>query len=129
MICIVDLSRVTVILPALDEAAALPDRALPRPAAQAENVLPPTHRWAERDPAAAARLAAVRPVIGAVAERNRLRVENLLEPAALRRLAWSPPSPADAVAIAEMLRESGAREWQISLVAEPLAAALAGVAS
>ena len=56
---------------------------------------PPAHRWAERDPAAAARLSAARATIAAIAEANRMPVENLLAPDALRRLSWDPPQPAD----------------------------------
>jgi len=41
---------------------------------------PPAHRWAERDPAAAARLAAARETVGALATTYRLPVENLLSP-------------------------------------------------
>ncbi len=70
------------------------------------------HRWAERDPAAAARLAAAREAIGALATEHRLPVENLLAPDAVRRLAWEPPSPATAAAIGAMLAGYGARPWQ-----------------
>ena len=55
---------------------------------------PPAHRWAERDPAAAARLAAARAAVTAIAEASNLPVENLLSPDALRRLSWDPPQPA-----------------------------------
>src|SRR5690348_18291510 len=76
---------------------------------------PPAHRWAERDPAAAARLTAVRRVVTTLAEDNRLPVENLLSPDALRRLSWDPPRPPDEQAVAQALAEYGARPWQIGL--------------
>jgi ribonuclease D len=85
---------------------------------------PPAHRWAERDPVAAARLAAARAVVTALAEESRLPVENLLSPDALRRLSWDPPRPCDEQAAAEALAGYGARPWQIELTAEPIAKAL-----
>jgi ribonuclease D len=89
---------------------------------------PPAHRWAERDPAAAARLAAAREAVGALATENRLPVENLLTPDALRRLAWEPPSPATPETITAALAGYGARPWQIDLAAVPLADAFAAAA-
>src|SRR6185437_8855894 len=86
---------------------------------------PPAHRWAERDPAAAARLAAAREAVGALATANRLPVENLLPPEALRRLAWEPPAPASPEAIRAVLTGYGARGWQADLTAGPVAAAFA----
>jgi ribonuclease D len=85
---------------------------------------PPAHRWAERDPAAAARLAAARATATAIAEANRLPVENLLAPDALRRLSWDPPQPADAETVSLALSAHGARPWQVELTAGPLAEAL-----
>jgi ribonuclease D len=102
---------------------------------------PPAHRWAERDPAAAARLTAARAVVTALAEQNRLPVENLLAPDAVRRLCWDPPPPgggpggqqdggqSDAQAVAQALADYGARPWQVELTAEPIARALADAAS
>ena len=89
---------------------------------------PPAHRWAERDPAAAARLTAAREAIGALATAHRLPVENLLSPDALRRLAWEPPVPATTETIAAALRASGARPWQAELTAGLLAEAFASAA-
>jgi ribonuclease D len=84
---------------------------------------PPAHRWAERDPAAAERLAAARAVVAAIAETSRLPVENLLSPDALRRLSWDPPQPGDPVTVGEALAEYGARPWQVELTADPIAEA------
>jgi ribonuclease D len=52
-------------------------------------------------------------------------LENLLQPDALRRVCWMPPDPAGPAEIAEFLRGRGARQWQVDLVAAPLAAAFA----
>jgi ribonuclease D len=93
---------------------------------------PPAHRWAERDPAAAARLAAARGAVTTLAEENRLPAENLLSPDALRRISWDPPWPrsgpggeqSDEQAVAQALADYGARPWQIELTAGPIARAL-----
>jgi ribonuclease D len=90
---------------------------------------PPTHRWAERDPVAAARLGAAREAVGSLATAHRLPIENLLPPDALRRLAWEPPDPATAETIAAALTGYGARPWQAELTAVPLAAAFATAAT
>jgi ribonuclease D len=87
---------------------------------------PPAHRWAERDPAAAARLAAARAAITVIAEAHNLPVENLLAPDTVRRLSWDPPQPCDADSVAESLAGYGARPWQIELTAGPVASALQG---
>ncbi|RFU38886.1 ribonuclease D, partial [Actinomadura logoneensis] len=81
----------------------------------------PAHRWAERDPAAAARLTAARAVVTTLSEEYTVPAENLMQPDAVRRLSWSPPpGPVDADAISDALRGLGAREWQIGLVVPPL---------
>jgi ribonuclease D len=90
---------------------------------------PPAHRWAERDPAAAARLTAAREAVGTLAAAHRLPVENLLSPDALRRLAWEPPDPATQETITAALTGYGARPWQAELTAGPLADAFAASAA
>ncbi len=82
---------------------------------------PPVARWADRDPAAAARLAAARAGMAEVAQEWSIPVENLLQPDLLRRLCWSPPDDGD---LAGALRKGAAREWQITLLAPVLEAAV-----
>jgi len=109
-------------LDALDEARALPDEALP------VNVPvdgpPPPHRWAERDPIAAARLTRCRQVVIGTAEAHTLPPENLISPDFIRRLAWSPPDEVSTQTVADTLRGFGARNWQVGLIASGIAAAL-----
>lgn len=84
---------------------------------------PPAHRWAERDPEAAARLSAARTVVAALADEHTLPSENLIQPDFVRRLSWSPPADLGPEAIRSALRALGAREWQAALVCVPLAKA------
>jgi ribonuclease D len=109
-------------LDALDEARALPDEELP--VNQPVEGPPPPHRWAERDPVAAARLARCRQVVIGTAEAHTLPPENLISPDFIRRLAWSPPEDVSVQTIGDTLRGFGAREWQIGLIVDGLVAAL-----
>ncbi|MBA4103619.1 MAG: ribonuclease D, partial [Arthrobacter sp.] len=81
------------------------------------NAPPPPRVWADRDPAAAARLATARPLLQARAEELNLPLENLLTPDYLRRVAWRPPADVSEDAIAAELRALGARDWQVELAA------------
>jgi ribonuclease D len=110
---------------ALRTAAQLPRSELPDPSPPHDGP-PPPNRWADRDPAAAARLAAVRAQLATIAEENRLPIENLLQPDLVRRTCWRPPDPLSADAVAGSLRAGGAREWQISLTVDALSIALDG---
>jgi len=112
---------------AVDTALALPQSALPSLRGPRTDAPPPPRAWADRDPAAAARLEAARAVVQELSEQHTVPVENLLQPDALRRLCWTPPAPADADAVAQFLRGRGAREWQVGLLAERLAAAFTDV--
>jgi ribonuclease D len=109
---------------ALSTAARLPDSALPAAAASNGESVPPPNRWAERDVAAANRLARVRAVLNETATAHHMPVENLLEPALSRRLAWSPPADLHVETVTAALRAGGARGWQISLVSGQLTDAL-----
>lgn len=112
---------------AVADALALPDDALPLPAAPSDGP-PPPRSWADRDPAAAARLRHARAALGALADELALPVENLLAPDTVRRLAWSPPGgrpDPSASAIAAAAAGYGARDWQVQLTADRIAAAFA----
>jgi ribonuclease D len=109
---------------AVRRAQAQPETALPASSGPAADGPPPTHRWAERDPAAAQRLTAARAVVVVLAESLSVPAENLLHPDAVRRMAWKPPEPRTPEVIAAQLAGYGARPWQAELTAAPLAAAL-----
>ncbi len=109
-------------LAALDEARALPNEALPSPVVN--DGPPPPHRWSERDPAAAARLARARAAVNEVAAVHNVPPENLITPDTVRRVAWEPPADPTNEAVAEALRAHGARDWQVRLVGAKIAAAL-----
>jgi ribonuclease D len=111
-------------LAAIRLARAQEDSELPEPVGGAPNGPPPAHRWSERDPAAAARLATARQAITALAEEHGLPAENLLSPDAVRRLSWEPPQPCDRDTVSAVLAGYGARPWQIALAAGPIATAL-----
>ena len=102
-----------------------PDSSLPGPAVPPPEGPPPTHRWQERDPVAARRLAAVRTVVAALADEHTMPAENLLPPDVVRRLAWQPPEPQDPQVVADGLAAHGARLWQVELTAVPISKALA----
>ncbi|MEU9704000.1 ribonuclease D [Streptomyces sp. NPDC047981] len=106
---------------AVDRAKALPDNELPQPGAQVAGP-PPPRAWADKDPAAAARLSAARTAVSALAEELNLPQENLITPDTVRRICWEPPAP-DQVATA--LTGYGARPWQVELVTPLLVTALA----
>jgi ribonuclease D len=89
---------------------------------------PPTHRWQDRDPAAARRLASVRTVVAALADEHGLPAENLLQPDVVRRLSWRPPEEASPDTVAECLTSYGARQWQVGLTAVPISKALVRLA-
>jgi ribonuclease D len=115
-------------LAAVARARASADHELPEPTGGAiPRGPPPAHRWAERDPVAAARLTAARAAVTAIAEGNTVPVENLISPDAVRRLSWDPPQPCDEQAVAQALAGYGARPWQIQLTAGPITSALCGV--
>jgi ribonuclease D len=109
-------------LAALASARALPEEDLPT--TPAFDGPPPPHRWAERDPAAADRLARCRQVVTELATAHTLPPENLITPDYVRRLAWDPPPEVTPEAVELTLAAFGARRWQTELLAAPLAEAL-----
>ncbi|MDQ1007662.1 ribonuclease D [Streptomyces sp. V4I23] len=108
---------------AVDRAKALPDSELPQPGQPVAGP-PPPRAWADKDPAAAARLSAARAAVSALAEELNVPQENLITPDTVRRVCWEPPSPVTPDSVAETLGSLGARQWQIELVAPLLSAAL-----
>ncbi|MEA5366022.1 ribonuclease D [Amycolatopsis sp., V23-08] len=112
----------------LQAAKALPASELPSPS-QPTDGPPPVNRWADKDPDAAARLAAARAALSAIAEDRRLPVENLLLPDLVRRTCWRPPAQLDEDVVADVLRAGGARPWQVELTAAALSKALHAAAA
>jgi ribonuclease D len=104
------------------------DTELPGPAMPPPDGPPPTHRWQERDPVAAQRLATVRTVVAALADEHTVPSENLLPPDVVRRLAWQPPDPCGLDEVTTELAAHGARPWQVGLTALPISRALARLA-
>ncbi|WP_424530527.1 HRDC domain-containing protein [Sphaerisporangium viridialbum] len=115
-------------LNAIGRARVLTETQLPQPSGPGDGP-PPANRWADRDPAAARRLAVARAAVAALAETHHMPTENLLQPEAIRRLTWEPPADLDEGTVEARLRELGAREWQIALTAGPLSAALTRLAA
>ncbi|MBV7695753.1 ribonuclease D [Streptomyces sp. TRM70350] len=111
---------------AVDRAKALPESQLPQPGQPLAGP-PPPRAWADKDPAAAARLSAARAGVSALAEQLGLPQENLIAPDTVRRVCWEPPS-ADVEAVVAVLRGYGARAWQVELVTPVLVAALSAEA-
>ncbi|MEV0526381.1 ribonuclease D [Streptomyces sp. NPDC050439] len=108
---------------AVDRAKALPDSELPQPGAAVSGP-PPPRSWADRDPAAAARLSAARAAVSALAEELNMPQENLITPDTVRRVCWEPPAQVDPETVAEALAAHGARRWQITQVTPALVSAL-----
>jgi ribonuclease D len=108
---------------ALTRARSLTDTQLPDLRVPHEGP-PPARSWGERNPDAAARLAAARSAVAAIADEHALPTENLLSPDTVRRLAWDPPEPLGRDAVVAVLEASGARAWQVEMTASALAGAL-----
>jgi ribonuclease D len=109
---------------AIERARELGDDELPA-ARRSGDGPPPAHRWRDREPAAAGRLAAAKDAVTQAAAELGLPVENLISPELVRRLAWEPPDPLTEAAVTRALRTAAAREWQVKLTAGRLAVALA----
>jgi ribonuclease D len=93
---------------------------LPSPRGPGES-LPPVRAWADRNPAADARLKLARPRVEEHAGELAMPTENLLTPELLRRLAWAPPEPVTGETVTAALVEGGARPWQIEETAQIIA--------
>ncbi|MGW1881321.1 HRDC domain-containing protein [Streptomyces sp. NPDC001970] len=112
---------------AVDRARALPDAELPQPGQPVAGP-PPPRSWADKDPAAAARLSAARAAVSALAEQLNLPQENLITPDTVRRVCWEPPQERTPEAVGAMLAAYGARPWQIEQVTPLLTRALSATA-
>ncbi|GAA4764545.1 ribonuclease D [Streptomyces sanyensis] len=108
---------------AVDRARALPDGELPQPG-QSPSGPPPPRSWADKDPAAAARLSAARSAVSALAEELNLPQENLITPDTVRRVCWEPPAVVTPETVTAALTELGARPWQVGLTTPLLTGAL-----
>ncbi|MFF9497570.1 HRDC domain-containing protein [Streptomyces flaveolus] len=108
---------------AVDRAKSLTESQLPQPG-QPVTGPPPPRAWADKDPAAAARLAAARAGVTALAEQLNMPQENLITPDTVRRVCWEPPRPADRETVAAALAGHGARPWQVEQVTPVLVTAL-----
>lgn len=111
---------------AIAKALALPDADLPPVSNMVVDAdfMPSPSRWAERDPAAAVRLAAVKQVISDVAEERAVVSQNLLAGDVQRRLAWRGVEPVTPDTVRARLLDLGARPWQADVLAPRLAEAL-----
>ncbi|MGW2560501.1 ribonuclease D [Streptomyces sp. NPDC001514] len=112
---------------AVDRARALPDAELPQPG-QPVTGPPPPRSWADKDPAAAARLSAARAAVSTLAEQLNLPQENLITPDTVRRVCWEPPKEGTPEAVEAVLAAYGARPWQIEQVTPLLTRALSATA-
>ncbi|MER7562327.1 ribonuclease D [Streptomyces sp. NPDC048523] len=108
---------------AVDRARALPEAQLPQPG-QPVTGPPPPRAWADKDPAAAARLSAARAAVSALAETLNMPQENLITPDTVRRVCWEPPADVSAESVGAALAGYGARAWQVEQVTPVLVAAL-----
>ncbi|MFJ5772762.1 ribonuclease D [Streptomyces sp. NPDC093094] len=108
---------------AVDRAKALAESQLPQQG-QAVAGPPPPRAWADKDPAAAARLSAARTAVSALAEQLNMPQENLVAPDTVRRICWEPPKAVDAESVAAALAGYGARPWQVEQVTPVLVGAL-----
>ncbi len=104
---------------ALETAGRLPDSALPAQSLPSD-APPPARAWADRDPLAAARLAAARAELADLSESVHMPVENIVSPDSVRRVLWDPPGE-DQDRLAAALQALGARPWQVELTAPILA--------
>ena len=114
-------------LAAITEALALPEEELPPLRGPRGDGPPPVRAWRDRAPQAAARLAAAKAVVQETSERVGTPVENLLQPDALRRLCWDEHACESLASLTAFLESRSARPWQVALLGEPLADALASV--
>ncbi|MGA1609308.1 MAG: HRDC domain-containing protein [Candidatus Nanopelagicaceae bacterium] len=109
---------------AILRALTLSESELP-PLRATSDALPPVKIWKERAPLAYARLTHARFHLAERAGNLRMPVENLISPELVRRVMWASEKEPDRFTdVTKMLREGGAREWQIRESAESIKMAL-----
>jgi len=108
---------------AIERARSIPKSELPQRAPRSEGP-PPPRSWADKDPAAAARLSAARAAVSSTSEDLSMAPELLLAPDLIRKLCWEPPTDASEAGVRRYLAAGGAREWQIDLCTPALVDAL-----
>ena len=108
-------------LAAISAALALSEDDMPLARSKSE-ALPAIKIWRDRFPEKYIPLSHARFEISLKAEELELPVENLLTPEHLRQICWQLPDPSE---VERLLREMGARPWQIEIAAPILIHALA----
>lgn len=108
-------------LKAIESALALAEDDCP-PTRTKSEALPPIKMWRDKFPEKFTPLSHARHEMSLKAAELELPVENLLTPELLRQVCWRLPAPDD---VAGLLRDLGARDWQIDLAAPILRNALA----
>lgn len=108
---------------AVEAGLSLPDDRLPRQHRTATGP-PPPRVWRQKAPHAWERLIAAREHMNRLSQEHRVPVENLLTPDLLRRLCWSPPADVSVDGVGTVLREAGARPWQVELAVPGLSQVL-----
>jgi len=115
---------------AINSAATLPEADLP-PATVKPTGPPPARSWPDKDPVAAGRLAMAKESLAIISDQQSIPVENLITPDLVRRILWAPPVgitelPASdqRAELAQLLRDGGARAWQVDLVCDALVQAV-----
>ncbi len=107
-------------LKAIESALSLSEDDCP-PTRTKSEALPPIKMWRDRFPEKFIPLSHARHEMSLKAAELELPVENLLTPELLRQVCWRLPAPED---IPGLLRELGARPWQIDLATPVLTYAL-----
>lgn len=92
-----------------------------KPATKVTHTGIPNHRsWPNRWPDASRRLILVRAALQQVAEQLDIPQENLVSPEAIRQICWPDRVEIDLGSIEIELKNLRVRNWQISLIAQPI---------
>ena len=89
--------------------------------------LPPPKMWQSKNPHGYARLTHARAAVLEACDLYAMPAENLISPEAIRRVCWpNPPLELEdrLKFVKSELAQFGARDWQIELISEPIAAIL-----